>query len=103
MTDFLDIAGASGTRYRFRRADFESLPVTAGNMLAVVGGPASPQVLVCAAARSLVRAAPAVREALKGAPATLFVRLNVARVQREAEHADIVQAVQPAHALDDLG
>ena len=34
--------------------------------------------------------------------AALFVRLNVARTVREAEHADIVAAVEPLRVLDDL-
>lgn len=101
--DFLDVPGASGTQYRFRRASVAELPVNAGNVVAVAGASARPRFVLCAATRSLHRAAPAIDAALREAKgAKLFIRLNVARAVREAEHADIVAAVQPDADLPDL-
>lgn len=103
MNDFLDIRGLSGALYRFRRAKLADLPVTAGNVVVVTGGPDRPQFRLCGTARSLCRAVPALQDALvdhRGA--RVFVRLNVARSVREAEHADIVAAVQPDKACDHL-
>lgn len=104
MTDFLDVPGASGTRYRFRRAGLADLPVGAGNLVAVTGAGSSRKVLVCATARSLSRASAEIRNALKDHPqAVVYVRLNVARATREAEHADIAAAAEPAMVFADLG
>jgi hypothetical protein len=104
VSDILDIVGASGTPYRFRRANLDDLPATAGNVVVVTGGPSKPRIHLCGAARSLMRAAPTLKEALAGVRgARVFIRLNVARAAREAEHADIVAAVQPDQAYDDLG
>lgn len=104
MTDFLDVRGASGTVYRFRRSSLSDLPVGAGNLLAVTGSGSSRTMFVCATARSLTRAAQEVRQALTDHPqAVIYVRLNVARATREAEHADIVAASEPAKIFEDLG
>lgn len=54
------------------------------------------------AARSLSLAAPAAAEALKAnRKARLYVRLNVARTTREAEHQDIVAATAPETIASD--
>lgn len=101
MSDFLDITGASGTSYRFRRASLDGLPATAGNLLAVAGPPGAPQVLVCATADSLARAAEPLGEALGAAgAASLFIRLNVARAARVTEHADVVAGFRPARVIE---
>lgn len=102
--DFLDVTGASGTTYRFREARLDRLPASAGNLLAVTGAPPRLGFVVCAAARSLAAAAAPLREALDGVRGVrAYVRLNVARATREAEHADIVAAHPPAHDLPDVG
>lgn len=101
--DFLDVPGASGTQYRFRRAEMAELPITAGNVVAVSGGGPQRRFLLCGAAPSLNRAAPALETALRETrEAELFVRLNVSRATREAEHADIVAAVSPETDFPDL-
>lgn len=101
--DFLDVPGASGAQYRFRRASVPELPATAGNVVAVTGTPPRARFLLCGAARSLSQAGPTLEAALSRAPgATLFIRLNVGRAVREAEHADIVAALQPDADLADL-
>jgi hypothetical protein len=104
VTRFLDVPGASGARYRFRRTDAgDDLPVNAGNFVAVTEE-SSPRYLACGTARSLARAAPAIREGLgESRGAVLFIRLNVSRVVRDAEHEDIVAAVAPARRFEDLG
>jgi hypothetical protein len=97
MSDFVDVPGASGAQYRFRRAVPAELPPTAGNLLVATGQTGRLMVLFCGAARSLSKAAPAAAEALKdNHNAHLYVRLNVARTTREAEHQDIVAATAPA-------
>lgn len=103
MGDFIDIPGASGTPYRFRRITPAELPATAGNLVVAVGQPPRLKVIFCGSARSLARAAATVDESLKAnRGAKLFVRLNVARAVREAEHADIVAAVAPEIEVADL-
>ena len=101
--DFLDVPGASGTQYRFRRIGLGELPATAGNVVAVAGSPPKPRFLYCGAARSLNRAVPALEAFLRDRRgAAIFVRLNVARTVREAEHADIVAAVRPEAEAPEL-
>jgi hypothetical protein len=103
VSEFLDIQGASGASYRFRRASFDAMPAGAGNVLAITGSTAKPKVLLCGAARSLARAMPALREALREKRnVTVFVRLNVASSVRNAEHADIAEATAPEQVLSDL-
>ncbi len=101
--DFLDILGASGASYRYRRATLDQLPPTAGNVVAVISEPSKRRFLVCGAARSLNRVRPELEAILQANPsADLFVRLNVARATREAEHADVAAAVQPDAELPDI-
>ncbi len=105
MTRFLDVPGASGARYRFRRVEVrDDLPVNAGNFVAVTEDESAHRYLACGTARSLSRAAPAIREALgESRGSALFIRLNVSRAVRDAEHDDIVAAVAPARRFEDLG
>lgn len=104
MTDFVELQGASGAHYRFRRAEPGDLPAMAGNAVVATGTPGKLKVVYCAAARSFSQAAPALRETLsahKGA--RLYIRLNVARATREAEHGDLVAGLDPEAHADDLG
>jgi hypothetical protein len=103
MTDFVELQGASGAHYRFRRAEPSELPAMAGNAVVATGAAARPKVLFCGSARSLAQAASTLRETLsahKGA--RLYVRLNVARTTRDAEHADLVAGLNPEAHADDL-
>ena len=101
--DFLDVTGASGRAYRFRSVSLQQLPATAGNLILTTGARPRLGYRLCAAARSLNRTAPAVREALAGAHgARIFIRLNVSRAARDDEHADIVAAVRPELDMPDL-
>ena len=102
--EFLDVKGASGRAYRFRSARLDQLPATAGNLILTTGARPRLGYRLCAAAHSLDRTAPVVREALAGARgARLFIRLNVSRAARDDEHADIVAAVNPELDRPDLG
>ena len=100
MTDFVELQGASGVQYRFRRADLTDLPAMAGNAVVASGQPGRLKVLFCGSTRSLAGAAPAIGQTMAGRRgARLYVRLNVARTTREAEHADLVAGLNPeAHA-----
>ena len=104
MSEFVDVVGASGTSYRFRRTTPPDLPAMAGNLVVASGPPDRLKVLLCGAADSLAHGAPAATELLQAhRDARLYVRLNVARAAREAEHADIVAGVAPAAVVDELG
>lgn len=85
--DFIDIAGASGTAYRFRRwPSSGSHPPIAGNFALVAEK--TRKVVAVGVVDDLSRA----RQELEALPRgiTLYTRLNVARRVREAEHADLV-------------
>jgi hypothetical protein len=102
--EFIDVPGASGARYRFRRSTVAGLPATAGNLIAVTGPPSGRRYLVCGSARSLNGAGLGIEAALgETREAELYIQLNVARTVREAEYADIVAAVCPETHLPDLG
>ena len=97
MQDLLDLTGASGADYRFRRVeDPARLPTTAGNFLYVRWRGSTPQVLCCGAVNSLVEASDRWDFAVRSHGAQgLYVRLNVARSKRREEHLDIVTRLQP--------
>lgn len=104
MTAFLDLQGASGAPYRFRQVSLDDLPTMAGNVVVATGPDAQRGIVFCGAAESLAQAAPRLGAALAAHPgAQLYVRLNVARTARDAEHADLVAGVGPAAHADDLG
>jgi hypothetical protein len=101
MDDFLEVTGASGVAYRFRRARPEDLPATAGNLLVATGR--TSRVLFCASARSLAVTASTLSDMLKAKRAArLYIRLNVAGTVRAAEHADIVAGVLPETEVAEL-
>ena len=104
MTDFVELQGASGVHYRFRRADLSELPATAGNAVVATGAPGRLKVVYCATARSFSQAAPALRDALaQHDSAQLYIRLNVAGATREAEHGDLIAGLNPEAQAHDLG
>ncbi|CAN7374245.1 hypothetical protein LJR225_002305 [Phenylobacterium sp. LjRoot225] len=84
--DFIDISGASGTAYRFRRWPSSGAhPPIAGNFVLVAER--TRKVVAIGVLDDLSRA----RQELDALPrgTALFTRLNVARRVREAEHADL--------------
>ncbi|MDP3852460.1 hypothetical protein [Phenylobacterium sp.] len=97
MTQVLDIAGASGATYRFRRhQEREELPATAGNVIYVRRDDASWALICCAEIDSL-------REAFRGwkvaqtvhRATDVFIRLNVSRAKRHEECLDIAEKHEP--------
>ncbi len=105
MKPFIDIAGASGSAYRFQRVSGPArLPATAGNFVFVRSNGEGDDVICCGMTRSLVLAGAAWTSAVEQHQATsIFVRLNVSRSVRAAEHDDIVARQKPILAINDLG
>ena len=96
VNEHLDFKGATGSSYRFRRADPRSLPATAGNFLCVRMGDGGPEILACGAAGTLVEASRSWLEAEQHGAEALYVRLNVAGSVRAQEFEDLVGAAKPA-------
>lgn len=87
--DFIDVIGASGSAYRFRRWPGPGRhPPIAGNYL--LARNRGREIVAVGAVEDLSRAPELLGERLKGA--TLFTRLNIARRVREAEHLDLAAA-----------
>jgi len=86
--DFIDVAGASGAAYRFRRwPGADRHPPTAGNYVLVAER--DREILAVGMLEDLSRA-PHQVAVPKGA--VLLTRLNIARRTREAEHLDLAAA-----------
>jgi hypothetical protein len=85
--DFIDVKGASGGSYRFRAwpADGQTIPV-AGNY--VTFDPHSQSITLVGMTNNLAELRPA---NLPVQGDHLFIRLNIARTVRAAEHDDILQ------------
>jgi hypothetical protein len=89
---FVDLAGASGEMYRFRRAEGGLSPI-GGNFVYVREEAGETKVVCCGKARSLV-------SVLMGRVWTsdesaqpddaLYIRLNAASSTRNAEHEDLI-------------
>jgi hypothetical protein len=89
---FIELVGASGARYRFRKVDGH-LPPIGGNFVCVRterGG--GSRVVGCGKARTLARAlAEEIHQV--GPKGDLYVRLNVSGALRDSEHEDLVAAL----------
>lgn len=102
MRDWIDVGGASGEVYRFRRASGEALPAAAGNFL-YVRATAGLDIVCSGTANNLGRA-----EALRAelvdeyGPVDLYVRLNVVRARREHELGDLCEQHLPKRVAADL-
>jgi len=96
MKDFIDLKGASGATYRFRRIpDGEPHQRIAGNYAVLKLGQRGFTVRLVEATNDLSQArARCPAEVLKGAQ--LYTRLNVSRAAREAEHQDLLANYGPA-------
>jgi hypothetical protein len=92
VSEFVDIAGASGAIYRFRLIDGPTrLPATAGNFIFLRAGPGVVEPTCCGAMSSLLSAVHAWRSAVaEHQVEKIYIRLNVSRTIRTAEHEDIV-------------
>lgn len=100
MQDFIDLLGASGASYRFRRRPVGGahLP-TAGNYALVQEAGSGIKVLTVGTSIDLSLTQPP-GPPRSGRKAThLFTRLNVARAVREAEHADLAAHYRLAEAV----
>lgn len=104
MSDFIDLRGASGAAYRFRRADPAALPATAGNFVFVREDEGGPEIVCCGTALSLTLAGGLTRNMAERYGANdLYIRLNVARAVRLGEHQDIVEQARPPSTFDEIG
>lgn len=93
--DFVDLQGASGRMYRFRRWPSSGHhPPIAGNyaLLRV----ADRQIVALGTLDNLAEAGPDLTSPRNGLE--LFIRLNVSRVHRESEHADLWAALPGGRA-----
>lgn len=98
MQDILDLQGASGGSYRFRRIDDPAqLPATSGNFVHVRWSGEVAQVVYCGSVNTLTSAADRWSETVGVYGAVgLYIRLNVARRGRDEEHADLVEKHRPS-------
>src|SRR5688572_27811472 len=96
MKEFIDLRGASGALYRFRRwAEAAPHQPIAGNYVVVREEPSGFSVLLAAATDDLSTSRSACDElAARHGGAHLFTRLNVSRAARHAENDDILAAYE---------
>ena len=97
MTPFIDLPGASGALYRFRRFDGQ-LPPVGGNFVYVREDDGAARVVGCGKTRVLAQAL-AANPRRGGEAGELYVRLNVASALRDAEHADLIAALPQPYTL----
>lgn len=104
MKDFIDLAGASGARYRFRLwpEDAAHVPV-AGNYVYVREEPGGLRVLTVGETNDLSKARAGWPKAAKRGATHVYTRLNVSRAVREAEHADLAGQHQAARVSEAAG
>lgn len=97
MKTVIDVPGASGQSYRFRRLDdIAAPPATAGNFIYVRWDPLQPVILYLGEADSLSAVHGRWAEAqAKHQASEIFVRLNVGREIRQQEHEDLLQRQSP--------
>ena len=100
MQDFIDLQGASGASYRFRRrAEGASHLPTAGNYVLVQEASAGLKVLTVGASIDLSLIRPPGKPRANRKPTHLFTRLNIARAVRMFEHEDLVARYRPAEVV----
>jgi hypothetical protein len=100
MQDFIDLQGASGASYRFRRrAEGASHLPTAGNYVLVQEAANGFKVLTVGASTDLSLIRPPGKPRSNRKPAHLFTRLNIARSARTFEHEDLVAHYKPSEVV----
>jgi hypothetical protein len=100
MQDFIDLQGASGASYRFRRrAEGASHLPTAGNYVLVQETSTGFKVLTVGTSIDLSTVKPPGKVRAGRRPLHLFTRLNIARAVRGFEHQDLVAHQRPAEVL----
>jgi len=91
MKDFVDLKGASGASYRFRRLpDGQPHLRIAGNYAVLKPRTGGFTVVHVGATDDLSRARTECPPEAKAGSIHFYTRLNVSRAAREAEHADLV-------------
>jgi hypothetical protein len=102
--DFMDLQGASGTVYRFRRWPASGAhPPIAGNYALLAAG--THRLVEVGLLDDLSQAPRLLADRLQRS--SLFTRFNVARAHREADHADLVNghpevALAAEHAAEEV-
>jgi hypothetical protein len=93
MREFVDLRGASGSSYRFRLAPNGTIPLRiAGNYAILRPKPGGFTVAHLGVTGDLSMAREEAARSYGRGPFNLYVRLNVARSTREAEHEDLAVA-----------
>jgi hypothetical protein len=99
MMQIFDVEGRSGAAYRFRRAaSGAELPAHAGNFVVVDPAARPGIVLACGTCRSLVELSKPWPDLTTGG-AEVYVRLNVNRAARLAEHDDLAARLAPVRLM----
>ena len=99
MTRQIDLAGASGARYRYTPIDEERfLPPAGANYVIAELGESGPNVVYAGETDNLASQtwrADLEKARRKYTAATVLTRLNVTRAVREAERADLIENYHP--------
>ena len=101
MNDFIELKGASGAAYRFRRwvEGTSHLPI-AGNYVYVREAGEGFKVVLVGVTTDLSRSREDVVKAVPRKGGHLYTRLNVSRTTRQGEHDDLVAANNAALVSD---
>jgi len=104
MQDFIDLLGASGASYRFRRRPDGAphLP-TAGNYVIVQETAQGLKVVTVGVSLDLSLQRPPGPARTGRRQTHLFTRLNIARTVRSSEHEDLVASYRPAKVVAEDG
>jgi hypothetical protein len=96
MREFVDLKGASGQSYRFRLVQSGAFPLRiAGNYAMLKPKGEGFAVAHLGVTNDLSQAREKCQPLSGRGPFHLYVRLNVARAVREAEHEDIASTLAP--------
>lgn len=104
MKPFLDLVGASGAVYRFRKVD-TALPPTAGNFVYVRENDGAHGIVCCGKARNIGLALmghPWAEDELAEPGDQLYVRLNVGGGARAHEHEDLIAGLPRPFAIYEI-
>jgi hypothetical protein len=99
MKDFVDLIGASGSSYRYRLLPKGLTPLRMAGNFAVLKAKAEGFVVAYVGVTTDLSQVREETPPLPGrGPFHTYIRLNVARGTREAEHADLVESYGPKTA-----
>jgi hypothetical protein len=102
VKDLIDVAGASGAVYRFRRVSGDALRAAAGNFLYVRDS--AGLAIVCCGTSNDLFGAQALRAELvdEYGPVELYIRLNVSSALRAHELGDLCEQHTPRRVAAEL-